>query len=148
MSWILLATGAALGAAGVAVCGRIGLTGVDTTLATTLRSAVMTSGLVALAAMNGSWRSLASGASGLDLRAWIFVVLAGACGAASWLALFAALKQGPAGPVAALDRLSLPLVFVLGVAFLGENPGSLGWIGLVLATGGILMIAADAVVRS
>lgn len=46
--------------------------------------------------------------------------------------------------MAALDRLSLPLVFLLGVGILGEKPGGPGWAGPVLATSGILMIVWDA----
>jgi transporter family protein len=147
-SWILLGILAAFGAAGVAVLGRVGLARVDTTLATTLRSIVMTVALLGVAGMTGSWKGLWDGTSGFDGRAWLCVLLAGACGAASWLAYFAALKLGPAGPVAALDRLSLPLVFLLGVGFLGEKPGSMGWAGLLLATGGIYMIAADTARRA
>jgi len=142
MGWIGLGLVAALGAAGVAIFARIGLGSVDTTLATTLRSAVMTAGLVGVALATGSFRSL--GGAGLEPRAWLFIVLAGASGAASWLAYFAALKVGPAGPVSALDRLSLPLVFVLGAALLGERPGWTGWLGLTLTLAGIYLIAFDA----
>lgn len=143
-SWVLLGIAAALGAAGVAVFGRIGLAGADTTLATTLRSGVMTLVLVGVAARTSGWQGFAAGAAGFDARAWLCVLLAGICGAASWLAYFAALKLGPAGPVAALDRLSLPLVFLLGVIVLGEKPGWPGWVGLALATAGIYLIASDA----
>ncbi len=144
-SWVLLGMAAALGAAGVAVFGRIGLAGADTTLATTLRSGIMTLVLLGVAARAPGWRGFLDGAAGFDARAWICIALAGICGAASWLAYFAALKLGPAGPVAALDRLSLPLVFLLGAIFLGERPGWPGWAGLGLATAGIYLIAADAI---
>ena len=68
---------------------------------------------------------------------------AGICGAASWLAYFAALQRANAGPVAALDRLSLPLVFVLGVALLGEHAGWKGWLGVGLALAGAWLIVWD-----
>ncbi len=146
-SWVLLGIVAALGAAGVALFARIGLAGADVALATTLRSAVMTVVLLGVAGSSAGWKGMWSGTAGFDARAWICVLLAGACGAASWLAYFAALKHGPAGPVAALDRLSLPLVFVLGVVFLGEKPGWPGRAGLLLTTTGIYMIASDALQR-
>ncbi len=145
MSWILLGIVAAASAAGVAICGRVGLSGVDTMLATTLRSLVMSGALAALCVASGRWRELTGGASEIDGRAWLYIVAAGALGAISWLALFGALKIGPAGPVSALDRLSLPLVFLIGVAALGETPGWSGWLGVALATSGILLIASDAV---
>jgi transporter family protein len=146
-SWVLFGILAAFGAAGVALFARVGLAGADFTLATALRSVVMTALLLGIAGANAGWRGLWGGATGFDGRAWTFVLLAGICGAASWLAYFAALRHGPAGPVAALDRLSLPLVFVLGVLFLGEKPGWLGWVGLLMAVSGIVLIAADALER-
>jgi transporter family protein len=130
----------------VAIFARLGLASVDTTLATALRSAVMTALLCAAALWTGSFRSLTHG-DGLDARAWGFIALAGISGAASWLAYFAALKLGPAGPVSALDRLSLPLVFMLGALLLGEKPGWPGWLGLVLTLAGIGLIALDATAR-
>ncbi|MEE9279396.1 MAG: EamA family transporter [Myxococcota bacterium] len=146
--WIGFGLIAAASAAGVTIFGRLGLTGVDTTLATTLRSIVMTLALVAVAVGNGSLGALVRGETAFDARAWRFVLLAGACGAASWLAYFAALRLAAAGPVAALDRLSLPMVFVLGVLLLGEKPGRASWLGLLLVLVGIYLIAADAVRRS
>lgn len=108
----------------------------------------MTLALVAVALGNGSLAALVRGEAALDARAWRFVLLAGACGAASWLAYFAALRLAAAGPVAALDRLSLPIVFVLGFFLLGEKPGGPGWLGLLLVLAGTYLIAADALQRS
>lgn len=86
MGWIALGIVAGLGAAGVAILGRVRLSAVDTTLATVLRSVVMTGGLLVVTGATGSWKTLADGAGGIDRRAWMCVLLAGACGAASWLA--------------------------------------------------------------
>jgi transporter family protein len=148
MQWVILGLLAALGAAGVAVLGRVGLQRVDTLMATTLRSLVMSVALVALTLARGGLRQLASGQITLDARAWAFVVGAGVCGAGSWLAYFAALKIGNAGAVAALDRMSLPLVFVLALAFLGEHPGWRGWAGLALVVGGTALIVWDQAARA
>ena len=142
-SWIVLGLLAALGAAGVAVFGKLGLAKVDTTLATTARSLVMFAALAVFAVATGKGKLIWDGGSGLDKKAWLYVLLAGLCGAGSWLAYFAALKLGPAGPVSALDRLSLPIVFVLAAAFLGERAGWLGWIGLVVMLIGIFLIVTD-----
>lgn len=146
-AWISLGLAAALGAAGVTIFARLGLGGVDATLATALRSVVMTGALLAVTFGNGSLGLLLRGESGFDARAWRFVLLAGLCGAASWLAYFGALRVGPAGPVAALDRLSLPLVFALGVFALGERPGAGGWLGLGLILSGTWLVVSDALAR-
>ena len=143
MGWQSLGLVAAIGAAGVAILGRLGLQSVDTVLATTLRSIVMSLSLVVLAGATGGLRTLFGGSADLDARAWLFVIGAGVCGAVSWLAYFAALKMANAGPVAALDRLSLPLIFVLGAVLLGENVGWRGWIGVGLVFGGTYLIVLD-----
>lgn len=142
-AWIGLGLLAALGAAGVAVLGRLGLQQMDVVLGTALRSVVMSAALVTLAGVTGAWRGLAGGAGEIGARAWLAMLGAGICGAGSWLAYFAALERANAGPVAALDRLSLPLVFVLGVALLGEQAGWKGWLGVGLALAGAWLIVWD-----
>lgn len=148
MGWMGLGLLAALGAAGVAIFGRLGLQQADTLLATALRSAVMTAALVALAGASGRLGRLWDGSAPLDARAWLCVVAAGICGAGSWLAYFAALKLAPAAPVAALDRLSLPFVVVLGLLFLGEEVGWRGWSGVLLAVAGTYLILWDQTARA
>lgn len=148
MGWVGLGLLAALGAAGVAVFGRLGLQHVDTVLATTLRSIVMSVALIGFAGATGRLRYGELGRVNLDAGAWLCVVGAGICGVASWLAYFAALKVADAAPVAALDRLSLPLIFVLGIVLLGEEVGWRGWVGLGLAVAGTYLIVWDQVSRS
>ncbi len=148
MGWVGLGLLAAVGAAGVAIFGRIGLQHVDTVLATGLRSVVMSAVLVGIAGATGRLSELSGGRTDLDTRAWLCLIGAGICGAASWLAYFAALKVAHAAPVAALDRLSLPLVFVLGVALLGEEVGWRGWSGLALAVAGTYLIVWDQISRA
>lgn len=138
-TWISLGLIAALGGAGVAVLGKVGLVGVDPTLATTARSIVMTVVLLMASLASGSF----GGLSGLDVRAWTFVVLAGLAGAISWLAYFAALKIGAAAQVASIDRLSLAFVVLFSSAFLGERYGWRGWVGVTLVVIGILLVASD-----
>lgn len=138
-TWISLGLIAALGGAGVAVFGKVGLGGVDPTLATTARSIVMTVVLLMVSPGSGGFRGLTS----LDVRAWTFVVLAGLAGAISWLAYFAALRIGAAAQVASIDRLSLAFVVVFSSAFLGERYGWRGWVGVMLVVIGILLVASD-----
>lgn len=99
--------------------------------------------LIGVAIARIGFSELWRGGQGLDPRAWLLVIGAGLCSAVSWLAYFAALKLGPAGPVSALDRLSLPIVFVLGVLILGERAGWRGWAGLGLIVAGTALLLAD-----
>lgn len=141
--WIGLGCVAALGGAGVAIFGKVGLAGVDPTAGTAIRSVIMAVVLVGVGLSTGTLQKALSGTSSLDRRALVFIVLAGLSGAVSWLAYFAALRVGGAAQVAALDRLSLPLVLVFGALFLGERYGWRGWIGMVLVLGGIYLIGSE-----
>jgi transporter family protein len=143
IGWVGLGLISALGAAGVAIFGSIGLGKVNPTLATTLRSIIMAALLVAVTLATGQLQAVFRGGANLDGRAWLFIALAGLAGAISWLAYFAALQLGLTSQVAALDRLSVAFVFVLGIVVLGERHSWRGWAGLLLLVGGVYLIAAD-----
>lgn len=134
MSWIFAAILSAVFAALVAIFGKIGIQKIDTTLATSVRAAVMALVLAAMALATGKARLLAA----LPHRALLYIILSGVAGAISWYWYFFALKKGPASGVAALDRLSVVFVLVLAVVFLGE---SLTWktaLGAALVTVGAI----------
>jgi transporter family protein len=143
LGWVGLGLIAALGAAGVAIFGSLGLGNVPSALATTLRSLIMAGMLVAVTLITGQLQPFLRGETVLDGRAWLFIVLASVAGAISWLAYFAALRLGLASQVAALDRLSIAFVFVLGILVLGERHSWRGWLGLLLLIAGIYLVAAD-----
>jgi len=137
MTWIPLALLAAVFAAAVAILGKVGLQGIDTTLATTVRAVIMAAFLVIVSLSLGKldFASIPQG------KALLFITLSGIAGALSWLAMFGALKIGPAPGVAALDRLSVVFVLILSILFLGTQftwKASLG-AGLIVI-GAILMI--------
>jgi bacterial/archaeal transporter family protein len=134
--WIAYALLAALFAALVAVLGKVGLKEVDATLATAVRSVVMAGLLVTAALALGKGGKLDE----ISRRAFLFIVLSGAAGAASWLFYFLALRDGPATGVAALDRLSVVLVFVLAVLFLGEAFTLKAALGAVLVVAGAILL--------
>lgn len=104
-------------AALVAIFGKIGMTKVDSTLATTLRSIVMAILLTLFSLKLGKFTNINS----LDAKAIIFIILSGLAGATSWLFYFWALKNGPTTAVAVLDRLSLVFIAILAFLFLGES---------------------------
>lgn len=114
--WILYALLSAVFAALVAILGKIGMQGIDTTLATSVRAIVMAVFLSGAAVFLGKWKLL----SGIDGHAFRFIVFSGIAGALSWFFYFLALKTGPATGVSALDRLSVVFVLVLAALFLGE----------------------------
>jgi transporter family protein len=134
--WIGYALLAAFFAALVAVLGKVGLKEVDATLATAVRAVVMAGFLVAAALVLGKAGKLGE----ISQRSFLFIVLSGAAGAASWLFYFLALRDGPATGVAALDRLSVVLVFVLAVVFLGEAFSLKAALGAVLVVAGAILL--------
>lgn len=127
----------AVSAALVAIFGKIGLAGVDTTVATTVRAAVMATFLIMVTAALGKAGLVAT----LPGRAITFIVLSGIAGAVSWLFYFFALKYGPAAGVAALDRLSVVFVLVLAALFLGESITWKTGVGAVLVTAGAVFMS-------
>jgi len=135
-TWVLFAILSAMFAALVAIFGKIGLTNVDSTLATTVRAIVMAVFLVAVSVGLGKTELIST----INNKALTFIVLSGVAGALSWLFYFFALKHGPASGVAALDRLSVVFVLVLAVLLLGEKLTLLTGVGAGLVTlGAILM---------
>lgn len=138
--WVLYAFLSATTAALVAVFGKIGLSKIDSNVATTVRSIVMA---VLLVVFSLFFIEKFRGFSVHDWssRQWLFVILSGAAGALSWLFYFAALKNGPASKVVAIDRLSLVMVFVLAILFLGETFRWKGAVGAVLMVGGAILLS-------
>lgn len=117
--WVIMAITSAFLASLVAIFGKLGLKGIDTVMATTLRSLVMAGFLLPLSLLLG--RLSSTKLAEVGARDWWLIVASGLAGALSWLAYFAALKAGPASAVAALDRLSILFVLLLAVLFLGES---------------------------
>jgi transporter family protein len=118
--------------------GKRGLDAVDPTLGTAIRAVIMAVALVAAALALGKARGL----NAVPPVALLWIALSGLCGAASWLCYFWALRFGPAGPVAALDRLSVAFALVLAAAFLGERLTPLSTLG-----GALMVLGAILVVR-
>lgn len=135
-SWILYALLSAIFAALVAIFGKVGLSGIDSTLATTVRSIIMAAFLTVVSLALRKAPLLSS----LNSKLLTFIALSGIAGALSWLFYFFALKHGPASGVAALDRLSVVFVLVFAVLFLSEQLTWKTGLGALLVTiGAILM---------
>ena len=116
--WLLYALLSAAAAALVPIFGKLGMKEADDTLATTVRSGVMTLFLLMIATAVGSWSKLST----LSGKAMGMIVLSGIAGATSWLFYFKAIRVGEVSRVAPIDKLSMPLAMLLAVMMLGERP--------------------------
>ncbi|MEM7732841.1 MAG: EamA family transporter [Pseudomonadota bacterium] len=139
-SWIIWALLAAVFAALTAIFGKVGVSGVHPDLATFIRTCV----ILGFAALIVSAQGAFSGLSDISSRTWIFLVLSGLATGASWLAYFRALQLGQAAQVAPIDKLSVVLVAVFGVFFLGEKLSALNWAGIGLIAVGALLVSLSA----
>lgn len=118
MSWILYAFLAALAAAVVGVLSKIGIVGIDSTIATTIRGLSIAVFMGGAALLLGKWETLA----GTSPKTILFIVLTGIFGGLSWLWGFMALKAGgDVTAVNAIDKLSLVFLLVLALLFLGDE---------------------------
>ncbi|MEK7593114.1 MAG: EamA family transporter [Patescibacteria group bacterium] len=140
--YLLYAFLSAITAALVAIFAKLGLKGIDPTLATTVRSLIMAGFLVLASLFLKKFQAhqIAASFNSFSSRDWLLIFLAGISGALSWLFYFFALKYGLASKVVAIDRLSIVFVVILAALFLGE---ALGWktvLGAVLMVAGAILI--------
>lgn len=136
-NWFFWALSSAVFAALTAIFAKIGLEGVDSDLATLIRTVVIMAVLTAFVYVAGKWRNPAE----LSSRTWLFLVLSGLATGASWVCYFRALKVGDASKVAPVDKLSLLLVVVFAFLFLNERPSVREWVGILMVGAGVLILA-------
>ncbi|RUP24607.1 MAG: EamA family transporter [Curvibacter sp.] len=137
VGWFYWALLSAVFAALTAIFAKVGIQGVDSDLATLIRTAIIIVVLSAFVAYTGKW------ANPLELspKTWLFLGLSGLATGASWVCYFRALKIGDASKVAPVDKLSLVLVAVFAFTFLGERPSLREWSGIAMVAGGVLLLA-------
>jgi bacterial/archaeal transporter family protein len=136
-SWQVWAVLSAVFAALTAIFAKVGVEGINSDLATLIRTVIV---LITLSLILFATGQL-SNPGPISPKSWIFLVLSALGTGASWLCYFRALKLGPATLVAPIDKLSVVLVALFGVIFLGERPSLNGWIGIVLIAAGAVLIA-------
>lgn len=135
--WIVYGLLSALTAALLTVTGKAGLKTVDPTVATAVRSLFMFVFMAGIVLATGKTKLL----SAINGKGFWIIALAAVFGALSWLFYFLGLKETTSSKLASLDRLSLPIIIVLSVIFLGET---LNWklaLGGVLVTIGAIFVA-------
>ncbi|MCB1462325.1 MAG: EamA family transporter [Nitratireductor sp.] len=136
-SWQFWAIIAAIFAALTAIFAKLGVQDIDSDYATFIRTLVVIALLAAILTIGDKWRNPTE----IPGRAWLFLVLSGLATGASWFAYFRALKLGDAARVAPLDKLSIVLVAIFGVIFLGERLSAVNWLGVALIAAGALLLA-------
>jgi transporter family protein len=136
-SWQLWALLSAIFAALTAIFAKVGVEGINSDLATLIRTVVVLVTLALILLATGQF----SHPGPISTKSWLFLLLSGLGTGASWLCYFRALKLGPATLVAPIDKLSVVLVALFGVAFLGERPSWNGWLGIALISAGAVLIA-------
>jgi len=137
-NWFFWALLSAAFAALTAIFAKIGLEGVDSDLATLIRTVVIFFVLAAFVVATGKW----SDPFALPSKTWLFLMLSGLATGASWVCYFRALKMGDASKVAPVDKFSVVLVALFAVLLLGERPSLREWSGIALVTLGVVVLAS------
>jgi transporter family protein len=135
--WIHWALLSAVFAALTAIFAKVGLEGVQSDLATLIRTFVILIALSLFVYFTGKW----SNPFELRTKTWSFLVLSGLATGASWVCYFRALKIGEASKVAPVDKLSLVLVAIFATLFLHERPSPRDWLGILLVATGVVVLS-------
>jgi transporter family protein len=137
-TWQFWAALSAVFAALTAIFGKIGVQDINSDFATLIRTVIILCVVAAIVLASGAWQPL----SGVGRKTYLFLLLSGLATGASWLCYYRALKLGPASGVAPIDKLSVLLVALFAVAFLGERLELRNWLGIILIALGAIAVAA------
>lgn len=134
--WFVFALLSAIFAASTSILAKIGIDGVNSNLATAIRTlivVVMAWGMVFLT-------NAQNGLSEISRKSWLFLILSGLATGASWLCYYRALQLGEASKVVPVDKLSVVFTLILAFVFLGEHFTPKSLIGCLLITAGTLVM--------
>ena len=134
--WAVFAVLSAVFAAATSILAKVGIEGVNSTLATAIRTVVvlgMSWGMVFLTGVEG-------GMAAISRRSWLFLILSGLATGASWLCYYRALQLGEASKVVPIDKLSVVITLILAFVFLHEQFTVKSLIGAALITAGTLIM--------
>lgn len=134
--WAIFAVLSAVFAALTSILAKVGIEGVNSNLATAIRTVVvlaMAWGMVFLTSAQG-------GITSISKKSWIFLILSGLATGASWLCYYRALQLGEASKVVPIDKLSVVITLILAFVFLHESFTRKSLIGGVLITAGTLVM--------
>ena len=135
--WVVFAVLSAVFAALTSILAKVGIDGVNSNLATAIRTVVvviMAWGMVFLTHAQ-------SGMSQISRKSWIFLILSGLATGASWLCYYRALQMGDASKVVPIDKLSILITVFFSLIVFKENLSVKAWIGLAFLTAGTVLMA-------
>jgi len=136
-SWMFWAFLSAIFAALTTIFAKVGIQGVDSDLATLIRTAIVLLLLTLFVHFTGKWTNPFN----LSKYNWLFLVLSGFATGASWVCFYRALQTGEASKVLVVDKFSIIIVAILAFVFLGEKPLAKDWLGVALVACGLMVIA-------
>ncbi len=134
--WLILAILSSVFAAFTSILAKLGIDGVNSNLATAIRTFVvllMSWGMVFIT-------SSFSGIYNISKKSWIFLILSGLATGFSWLCYYGALKYGDASKVVPIDKMSVVLTLILAFLFLGEDLSMKSIVGSILIGAGTLLM--------
>jgi transporter family protein len=135
-SWVWFALGSAFFAALTALFGKLGVAGINSNMATLIRTVVILAVTAGIVSMRSEWQKPSS----ISAHSWLYLILSGIATGLSWLCYYRALQLGPVSKVAPIDKLSVAFAIVLSVVVIGEQ---LTW---QVALGGALIVAGSIVI--
>lgn len=137
LTWQFWAVLSAVFAALTAIFAKVGIENIGSDFATFIRTIVIMVVLAVILTAIGGWQPIDT----IAPKTWLFLILSGLATGASWLCYFRALKLGDAARVAPLDKMSVVLVAMFAVMFLGERLTLINWLGILFIAGGSVLVA-------
>jgi len=134
--WLLFAILSSVFAALTSILAKVGIEGVNSNLATAIRTAVVLIMAWGMVFLTNAQRGL----SEISTKSWTFLVLSGLATGASWLCYYKALQMGEASKVVPIDKLSVVITLVLAFIFLHEQVTPKSIVGCVLIGAGTLFL--------
>lgn len=135
--WFIFALGSAVFAALTSILAKIGIDGVNSNLATAIRTMVVVGMAWVMVFLTNSQGGLLT----IGKKSWLFLILSGLATGASWLCYYKALQIGEASKVVPVDKLSVVITLVLAFIFLHEKFTAKALIGCILITAGTMFLA-------
>src|SRR5580693_9996815 len=136
-SWQIWAVFSAVFASLTAIFAKVGVENINSDLATFIRTIIVVGVLGLIVYATKQFQNPAD----ISGRTYLFLLLSGLGTGASWLCYFRALTLGNAAQVAPIDKLSVVMVAILGILFLGEKLSAVNWLGILLVAGGAVLVA-------